>query len=73
MRKFTGVFFREGKWWVAFAEELPGANTQGRTLQEARQNLKEAITLILKANRDLARQEERGKRVKREVLEVGPA
>jgi len=33
--EFTGVFFKDGDWWVAYAEELPGANTQGETLDEA--------------------------------------
>jgi predicted RNase H-like HicB family nuclease len=39
-------------------EEVPGANTQGRTLEEARENLKEALQLVLDANRELARQNE---------------
>jgi predicted RNase H-like HicB family nuclease len=40
--------------YVAFVEELPGANTQGDTLEEARENLKEAVQLVLEANRELA-------------------
>jgi predicted RNase H-like HicB family nuclease len=36
-----------GKWWVAWSDEVPGALTQGRTLQEARENLRDAITLML--------------------------
>ncbi len=39
--------------YVAFVEELPGANTQGDTLEEARANLKEAVTMVLDANREL--------------------
>lgn len=52
--RYTAVFEPVGDWWMAFAEELPGANTQGRTLEEAWENLKEAIQLILEANRELA-------------------
>lgn len=51
--RYTAVFEQVGDWWMAFAEELPGANTQGRTMEEARENLKEAIQLILEANREL--------------------
>jgi predicted RNase H-like HicB family nuclease len=39
---------------VAYIEEIPGVNTQGRTLAEARRNLKEALTLVIEANRELA-------------------
>ncbi|NQE52273.1 hypothetical protein C5S29_01670 [ANME-1 cluster archaeon GoMg3.2] len=47
---FTAVFQKTDKWWIAFVEELPGANAQGETIDEARENLKEAVELIL--NRD---------------------
>ena len=54
---FTAVFqpADEGGY-VAWVEELPGANTQGETLEEARENLKEAIQLILEANRERAQE-----------------
>ncbi len=45
-REFTAVFEKQGKWYVAYVEESPGVNTQGRTLKEARANLKEALSLI---------------------------
>ncbi len=51
---FTAVFQKTDKWWIAFVEELPGANTQGETIDEARENLKEAVELILKSNRELS-------------------
>ena len=51
-------------------EELPGANTQGATLEETRENLKEAIALVIEANRELARRETAGKPVIRETLSV---
>ena len=70
MEKFTAVFEQEGEWGIGYVEELPGANTQGRTLEEARENLKEAVQLIIEANRELARRETEGKDVIREELMV---
>jgi len=64
--RFTAVFQKEGGWWIGFVEELPGANTQGRTLEEARENLKEAVALVIEANRQLAERELEGKEVIRE-------
>jgi len=52
--EFTSVIEKRGRWYVAYIEEIPGVNTQGRTLAEARRNLKEALTLIIEANRELA-------------------
>ena len=46
----TAIFERTDKWWIAYVQELPGANTQGKTLEEARKNLKEAVALVLEAN-----------------------
>jgi predicted RNase H-like HicB family nuclease len=53
--EFTAVF-REAPegGYVAFVEELPGANTQGETLEEARANLREAVELVIEANRAIA-------------------
>lgn len=70
MEKFTAVFEQEGDWWMAYVEELPGANTQGSTLEEARDNLKEAVQLIIEANRELARRAAQGRQVLREELVV---
>ena len=70
MERFTAVFEQVGEWWIGYVEELPGANTQGRTLEEARENLKEAVQLIIEANRELARREAEGKNVIREELMV---
>lgn len=56
MRKkmsFTAVFQKVPEGYIGFVEELPGANTQGATLREARENLKEAVRLVLEANRKL--------------------
>lgn len=51
---FTAIFKKVPEGYIAFVEELPGANTQGTTLQEARANLQEAVQLVLEANRVLA-------------------
>jgi len=67
---FTAVFQQEGEWWIGYVEELPGANTQGRTLEEARENLKEAVKLIMESNRHLAETELEGKEVIREEFPV---
>jgi predicted RNase H-like HicB family nuclease len=52
--KLTAVFLKVPEGYVAFVEELPGANTQGATLDEARTNLQEAVALTLDANRKVA-------------------
>jgi predicted RNase H-like HicB family nuclease len=52
--KLTAVFRKFPQGYAAFVEELPGANTQGATLEEARENLKEAVAMVLQANRELA-------------------
>ena len=70
MEKFTAVYEQVGDWWIGYVEELPGANTQGRTLEEARENLKEAVQLIIEANRELARRDTEGKNVIREEMMV---
>ena len=52
--QLTAVFRRVPEGFIGFVEELPGANTQGDTLEEARANLQEAVALVLEANRILA-------------------
>ena len=54
--RFTAEFRKVPEGYVAFVEELPGANTQGATLEEARENLKEAVEMVLEANRTLAQE-----------------
>jgi predicted RNase H-like HicB family nuclease len=68
--RFTAVFRKEGDWWAAYIEELPGANTQGRTLEEARSNLREAVELMLDVNRENAAHDAAGGDVIREELVV---
>lgn len=50
--EFTAVFERDGEWFVAYCPEIPGANGQGRTKEEARTSLAEAIALILEDRRE---------------------
>ena len=47
MKKYRANFLHCDKWWVAWTDDVPGALTQGKTLNEARENLKDAITLML--------------------------
>jgi predicted RNase H-like HicB family nuclease len=65
---FTAVYLKVPEGFVAFVEELPGANTQGASLDEARENLKEAVAMVLEANRVLAEESIQGAEVIREPL-----
>lgn len=67
-REFTAVYQKRGKWFLAWVEEIPGVNTQGRTQKEAKENLKEAVELILETNRALTSGRAAG--TKRELLRV---
>ncbi len=71
--EFTAVFQKVPEGYIGFVEELPGANTQGATLEEARRNLAEAAQLVLEANRDLSQKDTRGQTVIREPLKLPAA
>jgi predicted RNase H-like HicB family nuclease len=66
----TSVFRQVPEGYIGFVEELPGANTQGATLEEARANLQEAVAMILDTNRELAQQAAGEGPVIREPLKV---
>ena len=68
--QMTAVFEKVAEGCIAFVEEVPGVNTQGATLEEARENLAEAVGLLLEANRTLAAKAMSGKNVVREPLVV---
>ena len=68
--EFTAVFRKVPEGYIGFVEELPGANTQGSTLEEARANLEEAVALVLEANRLLSKEELVDADVIREPLKV---
>jgi len=70
MPELTAVFQKVAEGYIGFVEELPGANTQGATLEEARANLAEAVQLVLEANRTLAEEALRGRDVIREPLRL---
>ncbi|MCC5634603.1 type II toxin-antitoxin system HicB family antitoxin [Nostoc sp. CHAB 5844] len=67
---FTAVFEKIDDWYIGYVQELPGANVQEKTLEEARESLKEAIELILISNRELAEQQLCGKDVVREQITI---
>jgi predicted RNase H-like HicB family nuclease len=66
--KLTGVFRKSKCGYIGYVEELPGANTQGKTLEETKKNLIEAIQLVLEANRQLAEEEQKDVEVIKEPL-----
>jgi predicted RNase H-like HicB family nuclease len=68
--EFTAIFRKVPEGYIGYVEELPGANTQGETLEEARANLEEAVRLVLEANRELAEQDIAGADVIRERLRI---
>ena len=66
--KLTAVFEKVPEGYIGFVEELPGANTQADSLQEARESLAEAVEMVMEANRSLAEESLLGKTVIRETL-----
>ncbi len=71
--EFTAVFQQVPEGFIGFVEEIPGANTQGATLEEARDNLQEAVQLVLEANRAMAEQAVAGQKVIKEPLRIPAA
>ena len=71
--KLTAVYLKVPEGYIGFVEELPGANTQGETLEEAKANLEEAINLILEANRILAEESLQGQEAIREPISISAA
>jgi predicted RNase H-like HicB family nuclease len=69
----TAIFQKVPEGYIGFVEELPGANTQGESLEEARENLTEAIELVLEANRALAEETIKGQDVIRERITLPAA
>ena len=66
--QLTGVFAKVPEGYIAFVGELPGANSQGDTVEEARANLQEAVQLVLESSRALVQETLRNKTVIREPL-----
>jgi predicted RNase H-like HicB family nuclease/predicted RNA binding protein YcfA (HicA-like mRNA interferase family) len=70
--ELTAVFQKVPEGYIGFVEELPGTNTQGETLEEARENLEEAIQMVLEANRLLAEEAIQGQDVIRKPVTISP-
>ena len=66
--KLTAVFRKSTYGYIGYVEELPGANTQGKTLEETKRNLIEAIQLVLEANHQMAEEEQTDGEVMKEEL-----
>ncbi|MEK7585292.1 MAG: type II toxin-antitoxin system HicB family antitoxin [Patescibacteria group bacterium] len=64
MKNFTAVYKKHGRWYLGWVEEIPGINTQGRTIREVKENLREAAKLVFETNRALVRGGLRGKFIK---------
>lgn len=69
---FTAIFRKVPEGFIGFVEELPGPNSQGGTLDEVRENLKEAVQMVLEANRQLAEDDIAGQDVIREEFFITP-
>lgn len=63
-QNYTAVYKKKGSWYLGWIEEIPGVNTQGKTLKEVRENLNEALTLILEVNRALLRETIQGRTIR---------
>ena len=72
-REFTAIYQKRPHGYIAWIEEVPGANTQGKTKAEARENLKEALYLVLDANRKLAERRHEGMIMREPFLFALPA
>jgi len=69
-QQFNAVYERDGEWWVASAVEVPGAFSQGKTIDEARENLLDAVRELILAQRQLMEAELVDKEVVRESLSL---
>ena len=69
-REFTAIYKKSGKWFVGWIEEIPGVNTQGKTIKEVKENLKAALLLVLETNRLLNEKETAKGKLIKETLSV---
>ena len=67
-QRFTAIYKKHGNWYLGWVEEVPGVNTQGKSLKEVRDNLKEALSLILEVNRVMLRKEIPGRVIREQVI-----
>ena len=66
----TAVFEQVGDDYIGYIEEIPGVNTQGATIEEARENLQEALELILEVRREMAQEEQSGRTIIKEEIRM---
>lgn len=66
--QFTAVYKKRSNWYLGWIEEVPGVNTQGKTMKECRKNLKEALFLVLETNRTIYQKESTSRGIIREPL-----
>ena len=69
-KQFTAIYKKSGKWYLGWVEEIPGVNTQGKTFKEVKENLKEALLLILETNRFLNKKELSRGKITREPISI---
>ncbi|MEK7146679.1 MAG: type II toxin-antitoxin system HicB family antitoxin [Patescibacteria group bacterium] len=67
-QQFTAVYKKQGKWYLGWIEEIPGVNTQGESFKEVKENLKDALLLILETNRILNNKRRAGEKILREPI-----
>jgi predicted RNase H-like HicB family nuclease len=68
--KLTAVFEQHGDEYIAYIEEMPGVNTQGSTVEEARDNLAEALEMIIEVRREIAHEDQAGKKIIKEEIKM---
>ena len=68
--QFTAAYIKQGKWCIGYVEEISGVNAQGKTLAEVRENLKEALILVLEANKEIAQRAHHGQRTTEEPISI---
>jgi predicted RNase H-like HicB family nuclease len=66
----TAVFEKHGNDYIAYIEEIPGINTQGATLDEARTNLQEALELTIEVRREIALEDQAGRTIIKEEIKM---
>ena len=65
--QFTAIYKKSGKWYLGWVEEIPGVNTQGKTLKEVKKNLKEALILVLETGKLLTAADKKGNIIRESV------
>ncbi len=64
------VFGKQGNEYIGYIEEMPGVNTQGATIEEVRENLQEALKMIIDVRREVALEEQIGKNIIKEEIKM---